>query len=76
MRSSAISFQVDERIAKIYQEAPEDVQKKMQILFDILMQELILSPRPLQDVMDEISQKAEERGLTPEILDSLLNAER
>jgi len=35
----------------------------------------LISPRPLQVVMDEISQKAQERGLTPEILESLLNGE-
>jgi hypothetical protein len=29
--------------------------------------------RTIEEVMDDISQKAQERGLTPEILDAILN---
>jgi hypothetical protein len=33
------------------------------------------NPKKLEDVMSEMSQKAQARGLTPEILDSILNEE-
>jgi hypothetical protein len=45
------------------------------VLLTLWLRDLILSPRPLQVIMDEISQKAQERGLTAEILESLLNGE-
>ena len=32
-------------------------------------------PEPLKDVLDEAGRAAEERGLTPEILDSILNGD-
>lgn len=37
------------------------------------VREFVTSPRPLQEIMDDISQRAESRGLTPQILQSLLN---
>jgi len=41
-------------------------------LLSILAHNIMASPPPLEVIMDEISQKAKERGLTQEILDALL----
>ncbi|QUV84160.1 hypothetical protein [Chloracidobacterium aggregatum] len=51
------------------------MQRKLQLLLTLWLRDLIVSPRPLQVVIDEISQKAQERGLTSEVLESLLNGE-
>jgi hypothetical protein len=41
------------------------------LLLSLQLRDLITESRPLQVIMDEISQKAEARGLTPEVLASL-----
>ena len=47
---------------------------KLRLLLSLWLREFAVSPRPLKVIMDEISEKARSRGLTPEILESLLNA--
>jgi hypothetical protein len=64
---------LDADTARLYSQIPADLQRKFQLLLNLWLRDLIISPRPLQVVMDEISQKVQERGLTPEILESLLN---
>ena len=50
-------------------------QQKIQVLLNLWLRDLTLpSTRSLSEVMDEISAKAEARGLTPEILDSILHS--
>ncbi len=73
--STVISIPLDADTARLYHQAPADLQRKLQLLLTLWLRDLIVSPRPLQVVMDEISQKAQERGLTPEVLESLLNGE-
>jgi len=75
MTTTTITIPLDTDTANLYTEAPAEVRKKVQLLLSLWLRELVLSPRSLQSVMDEISQKAQERGLTPEILESLLNAD-
>ena len=69
MATATISIQVDEEIAKAYAEmSPQE-----QYLLRLRLQSFTLSPkRSLKDVMDEIGQRAQARGLTPEHLASLL----
>lgn len=69
-----ITIPIDAEIAKLYAEAPEDIRRKLQLLLGLWLREFIVSPRSLQTIMDEISQKAQGRGLTLEILESLLDA--
>jgi len=42
-------------------------------LLSLKLTEVARAPRPLEEIMDEISRKAQARGLTPEALESLLN---
>lgn len=45
----------------------------MQALLSLRLRELASGEYPsLQEVLDEVGRKAKDRGLTPEILDSLL----
>jgi hypothetical protein len=68
-----ITIPLDEDTAKLYQQMPEELRQKIVLLLSILAHNIMMaSPPPLEVIMDEISQKAKERGLTQEILDALL----
>jgi hypothetical protein len=68
-----INIPVDKETAKIYQTAPQAEKKKMQILMSLWLREFEKPSMSLDELMDDISRKAQERGLTPEILESILN---
>ena len=74
--TTIISIEVDEAAARAFAEASESERGKLQILLSLRLQELTSRQgRSLQAVMDEISRNAEARGLTPEILETLLRDE-
>ena len=71
-----ITIEVDEAAARAFAEASPGEQRKLQLLLSLRLQELTTTQgRTLQTVMDEISDGAEARGLTPEILETLLRDE-
>jgi hypothetical protein len=73
MRNSIISIPLDPQTAQAYGAARADEKLKMQALVSLWLRELTARESPsLQQVLDEAGRKAKERGLTPEILDSLL----
>lgn len=73
MAHTTISIPVDEATALAYNQASAEEQKKIQILLRLRVNELFTqSDVSLQQVMDKIGAKAEARGLTPEILETLL----
>jgi hypothetical protein len=76
MATAALTIQVSEEAARAFaQVSPED-QRKIQLLLDLRLRDLTISPLPrksLQAVMDEIGKNAAVRGLTPAVLESLLN---
>ena len=74
MAVTSISIPLDAETAKIYAGASTEVQKKLRLLLSLWLREFAISPRPLQALMDEVSDRAKKRGLTPEILESLLSA--
>jgi hypothetical protein len=69
-----ITIQVDPEIAKAYREAEPEKQQKIQIFLNIMLQKAV-SQKPLLDIMEEASQQAIAKGMTPEILESILNDE-
>lgn len=73
MALANITISLDAQTAQIYTNAPVDAQRKVRLLLSLWLQDFAVAPRPLSIVMDEISEKAQARGLTPEILESLLN---
>ena len=76
MTTSSISIEVDTDTAKAFSAASEDDRRKLQLLLNLRLRELVNSPpRPLRDIMDEIGAEAEARGLTPEILESILHGD-
>jgi hypothetical protein len=76
MATATLTIQVSEEAARAFtQVSPED-QRKIQLLLDLRLRDLTMSPPPrksLQAVMDEIGKNAASRGLTPDVLESLLN---
>lgn len=73
MATATITIQVDAEAAKAFTEASPEEQRKIQLLLSLRLQDLTAAQgKPLKTVMDEIGTRAEARGLTPEILESLL----
>ena len=75
MTTTTITIPLDAETAKIYTEAPAEIRRKLQLLLGLWVREFTVSPCSLQSIMNEISRKAQKRGLTPEILESRLNVE-
>ena len=50
-----------------------DERQKINVILSLRLKELARQRRPLEEVMSDISRKAKARGLTPEILNNLLN---
>ena len=68
-----ITIEVDETAARAFAEAAPGERQKLQLLLSLRLQELTSAPdKSLQTVMDEIGRAAEARGLTPEVLETLL----
>ena len=73
MVNTTISIPVDEKTAQVYSAMSPEAQKKFQVLLNLQIQEILGEPNiTLKELMDDIGTKAEERGLTPEILEELL----
>ncbi len=71
---TTISIQVDADAARAFCQASAEDQRKLQLLLSLRLRELTAGPsRPLMEIMDEIGAHAKAKGLTPEILGSLLN---
>ncbi|QYX33140.1 hypothetical protein [Sphaerospermopsis torques-reginae] len=69
-----ITIQVDPEIAKAYREAEPEKQQKIQMFLKTMLQKAV-SEKPLLDIMEAASQQAIANGITPEILESILNDE-
>jgi len=73
MGTSLISIEVDASAALACDAASADEKRKLQLLLNLRLREIMAAPqRSLQQIMDEIGANAKERGLTPEILESML----
>ena len=72
-----ITISLDTDLAEIYRSASESERRKLDLLINIRLRSILESKsrRPLQEIMDDISRKAQKRGLTPEILQSILDEE-
>jgi hypothetical protein len=73
MRNSTITIPVDPQMEQVYLSAGAEDKRKIQALLGLWVRELAAGELPsLQEVLDEAGRKAQARGLTPEILESLL----
>lgn len=72
MANPTITIPLDPQTARAYNSAAPDQKRKIQALLSLWLRELAVQGPRLQEVLDEVGDKAVSRGLTPEILDSLL----
>jgi hypothetical protein len=74
MEMTTITIPLESDLAQAYKTASAEEQEKIQILLRLFLREVAeLSNQVLTTLMDTISDQAETRGLTPEILESLLD---
>lgn len=67
MATEPVTMDVDAEAAQAYHAASQDEQKKIALLVSLRIREATTSAVPLQQIMNEISRKAQERGLAPEL---------
>jgi hypothetical protein len=68
-----ISIPLDPQTAQAYNSAPAEEKRKMQALLGLWLRGLVGGEQSsLQQILDEAGRKAQARGLTPEMLESLL----
>jgi hypothetical protein len=73
MADTTITVTLDEATAEIYNMASPETQAKMQMLMQLLLREYATSTKlSLRELMDIIGDEAERKGMTPEILEQLL----
>ena len=73
MPNPTITIPRDPQTARAYDSAAPEEKRKIQALLSLWLRELAAGQYPsVQEVLDEVGRKAKARGLTPEVLDSLL----
>ncbi len=73
MSTETITLNVDSEAARAFKSASTEDKWKLVILFSYYVREYAKADSSsLKEIMDELSQKARDRGLTPDILDSIL----
>ena len=70
-----ITFPVDSDVAAIYRAVSEKERGKLDLLVNLWLREAVAPGQSLGAIMGEISRSAQQRGLTPDILESILNEE-
>jgi hypothetical protein len=73
METKPITVRVNSEVARIFEASSEERKRKFEALLSLKLTQATREKRTIEEVMDDISQKAQERGLTPEILDTILN---
>ena len=70
-----ITVSVDSDVAKLYRSASDNERRKLDLLVNLCLRDATESGKSLKslrDTMLEVSRNAQRRGLTPEILQSIL----
>jgi hypothetical protein len=68
-----ITIRVDPKAAQAYRAATESERLKLDVLLSLRLHDAMTPDGSLKDLMRDISRKAQERGLTPEVLESILD---
>lgn len=73
MVNPTITIPLDPQTARALDAVPAEEKRKIQALLSLWLRELATAGSPsLQEILNEVGRKAVARGLTPDILDSLL----
>jgi hypothetical protein len=73
MQTEEITIRVDPVAAEAYRAASEQERRKFDLLLSLRLHDALRPGGSLKELMRDISRKAQERGLTPEILESILH---
>lgn len=73
MKDHSITIPVDAEIAQIYNSLSEKDRQRYGLIVYLRLKEVVKESRSLDEIIDDLSTKAQKRGLTPEILNSILS---
>lgn len=71
--SDQITVSVDPDVANAYRLASDNDRRKLDLIVNLRLRDATRSKASLKEVMLDISQNARQRGLTPEILQAMLD---
>ena len=76
MSTEAITLEIDSEAAQAFKSVPTEQREKLQVLLGIWLKEYARADAAsLRETMDEMGRRAQSRGLTPELLESILEEE-
>jgi hypothetical protein len=78
METKTINLRVSADVADAYESASAEEKRKLEALLSSRLREAVQHRkrgRSLEEIMDELSRRAQARGLTQEKLDGILNEE-
>lgn len=78
METKTIRLRVSADVAEAYESASAEEKRKLEALLSSRLREAIRHRergQSLEEIMTELSRRAQERGLTPEKLEAILNEE-
>ena len=70
-----ITVSVDSDVAKRYLTASDNARRKLDLLVNLCLRDATESKKSLGETMKEIGRKAQQRGMTSEMLQSILAEE-
>ncbi len=73
MTTVPITIQVDPQAARAFTSVTPEMRRKLETLLSLRLLEATRNPESLARVMSEISRNAQAHGLTPDMLQGLLN---
>ena len=62
----------DPEVAETGRSDSDEMHRKLELLVNLRLRDAALSRRPLPEVIREVSRNARRRGLTPEVLQSMI----
>ena len=73
MTTEQITVSIDQDVAAAYRRASAEERRKLDMLVSLRLREATQSAKSLAETAQEVSKRARERGLTPEILRDILD---
>ncbi|PDW03927.1 hypothetical protein [Candidatus Viridilinea mediisalina] len=73
MTTETITIRVDVRAAQAFKTASNEERQKLEALLSLRLLEAAQSTESLEQLMRRISHNAQQRGLTPELLEAILH---
>ena len=70
-----ITVSVDSDVASLYRSSSVKDRRKLDLLVNLRLRDVTSSGKPLRETMREIGRNAQRHGLTPDILQSILDEE-